>query len=32
MRKWVCSRLKVSLKGMLDSVTQHASETVNLTV
>jgi hypothetical protein len=32
MRKSVCSRLKFSLEGMLDSFTQHTSETVNLTV
>src|SRR5580704_5654372 len=32
MRKSVCSRLKVSLEGMLESFTRHTSETVNLTV
>jgi hypothetical protein len=32
MRKSVCSSLPFSLEGMLDSFTQHTSETVNLTV
>ena len=32
MRKSVCSRLKVSLEGMLDSFTPHTNKTVNLTV
>jgi hypothetical protein len=31
MRKSVCSRMKVSLEGMLDSFTRHTSETVTLT-
>jgi hypothetical protein len=32
MRKSDYSRLKFSLQGMLDSITRHTSETVNLTV
>jgi hypothetical protein len=32
MRESVCSRLKVSLEGMLDSFARHASETVTLTM
>jgi len=32
MRESVCSRLKFSLEGMLDSFTRHTGEPVNLTV
>jgi hypothetical protein len=32
MRESVCSRVKVSLEGMLDSFARHTSETVTLTM